>query len=93
MMHWFAAAIQIAQAVWPHLLSALERMDRPDPDVQEVSTVARCVECGEEPFVVKWGAVRVGQDLSGYYYQPAVGEPNRLLCRDCWNRVLGLSLV
>lgn len=92
-MGYVSAALEMGRLLVPLVIAALERMDRPDPEVQDVSTLARCVECGDEPFVITWGAVRVGQDLSGYYYQPAVGEPNRLLCRDCWNRVLGLSSV
>lgn len=66
--------------------------DRPEMAKQHwPSPPARCAQCGSEPFVVKWGAVRVGQDLCGYFYQATSGPEPELLCRDCWHRVLGID--
>lgn len=51
----------------------------------------RCDECGDAPFEVKWGKIRVGYDLDGYYSQLTSDGTVRLLCRTCWNGSIGVD--
>lgn len=51
----------------------------------------RCDDCGAEPFAVRWGRIRVGYDLDGYYSQLTSDGTARLLCRDCWHVSIGMD--
>lgn len=57
----------------------------------DVSPPARCAKCGDEPWIIRWGSIRIGQQLDGYYYQATVGGDPLLLCRECWHRTIGVD--
>jgi len=62
------------------------------PDYHETTTAPlRCEECNAEPWVVRWGAIRIGQELDGYYSLATTGATPRLVCRSCWYRALGVE--
>lgn len=64
-----------------------ERM--PKYATTEPTPVAACERCGEVPFIVRWGTIRIGQELDGFYYQATAGGPPILLCRSCWHASIG----
>jgi hypothetical protein len=52
---------------------------------------SRCAQCGSEPWIVRWGSIRIGQQLDGFYYQATAGQGPRLLCRGCWHSAIGID--
>jgi len=58
---------------------------------QGATPPAHCARCGAEPWIVRWGSIRIGQQLDGYYYQATVGKDPILLCRDCWHSAIGVE--
>jgi len=50
----------------------------------------QCADCGAEPFAVQWGRVHLGYELDGYYSQLS-GDGPRIICRECWERSLGIG--
>lgn len=56
-----------------------------------VSTPVECAGCGAVPWVIRWGRIRIGQELDGYYSLAiAEGDPE-LLCRSCWYLAIGVD--
>lgn len=56
------------------------------PNVMEIQ---QCADCGREPWVVRWGNIRICQQLDGYVSMASLDGPI-LLCSDCWsNRING----
>lgn len=76
------------------LLGVLSNIDdnRPGSAIYGwISPPVACSKCGSEPYIVRWGSIRIGQELDGYYYvASSIGEP-QLLCRDCWHDALGIA--
>lgn len=50
-----------------------------------VTDVVACDGCGLVPFIIMWGRIRVGQDLSGFYSVGRTGDRPGMLCEACWN--------
>lgn len=51
----------------------------------------RCEQCGETPWVVRWGSIRIAQELDGFVYQATSGPNPLLLCRKCWLSSIGMA--
>lgn len=79
---------RLAGRAWAEIDSAVASGGWEPPTATEP---AACAHCGDVPWVVRWGAIRVGQDLAGYYYLATTGNESILLCRECWERALGVS--
>lgn len=45
-----------------------------------------CDQCSVEPWAVRWGGIRIGYDLGGWYSQLASDGTHRLLCEHCWQQ-------
>lgn len=54
-----------------------------------ITPPVQCGQCGATPWVVRWGAIRVGQELAGFYYQATTDGAPLLLCQECWDESLG----
>lgn len=86
----WAIATLVAKAV-TMALRILEEQSAPVADPVSVTETVRCADCHEEAWVIRWGRIRVGQDLSGYYAQASTDGVPVLLCRGCWHKRLGLD--
>lgn len=64
---------------------------RPEGGHHWATPPARCAKCGTEPWIVRWGSIRIGQQLDGFYYQATAGPDPILLCRDCWHAAIGVD--
>lgn len=58
---------------------------------RSVTETVKCAGCEEEAWVIRWGAIRVGQDLSGWYAQATADGAPILLCRACWYKSIGMD--
>lgn len=72
-------------------------MDVMDADRQreyapyQISETVRCADCDAEAWQIRWGAIRVGQELRDFYAQSSVNGPPVILCRACWHKRLGVD--
>lgn len=84
----------LGAAIYRGLYLLMESMaddGSPGAHPTQATPPVRCVRCGSEPWVIRWGNIRVGQDLSGYYYQATMDGAPDLLCRDCWHTNIGMD--
>lgn len=72
------------------LATCTEIVEGRDSSPFEITPPIECPGCGAEPFIVRWGAVRLGQSLDGYYARPTVNGEHSIVCRECWERALGV---
>lgn len=87
-----ALAWQIAQLVAKvviAVISILESREGGDRGGSNVTETVKCASCGEEAWVIRYGAIRVGQDLTGWYAQATTDTVPVLLCRSCWHKAIG----
>lgn len=87
MIGYLVAAKALVKCL-PVIVEALTAAQAAERKTSAVTPPVCCGQCGDTPFIVRWGAIRIGQCLDGYYYlATADGEPD-LLCRDCWQAAL-----
>lgn len=84
-------AAKICIKVATIVLDILQTEGEPGTQRSSVTETIRCAGCGEEAWVVRWGSIRVGQDLSGWYAQASTDSVPVLLCRGCWHRSIGMD--
>lgn len=90
-MHTILLGGQICYAILTLIAKLLDAADSDASGTVGVSEVLRCDGCGAEPWVIRWGSVRIGQDLAGYYSIATNQAEPILVCRECWERGLGIA--
>ena len=87
-MNW-TSILKLAYRVAAVMMESAAHERAPGWSVGGATDPVTCDGCGAEPWTIRWGAIRVGQELDGFYSQATTdGEP-RLLCRTCWYLALG----
>lgn len=84
----------VARSIYRGLYAMMEALAAEESGIgqrEQPTAPVRCARCGAEPWVIRWGNIRVGQDLAGYYYQATLTGAPDLLCRDCWHQSLGVD--
>lgn len=77
--------VQLVKTMAPIILDALASQPQPGWRVGAVSDPVRCEYCDAEPWVIRWGNIRVAQELDGYLSVASLDGPV-MVCRACWAR-------
>lgn len=89
-MSAWAIATLVAKVV-TMALTILDEQRSAAAESVSVNDTVRCTDCDEEAWVMRWGRIRIGQDLSGWYAQASMDGTPELLCRGCWHKRLGID--
>lgn len=81
-----ALILRLADKVIRFAADMLDESYRPGGAPVNPTPPARCSRCNAEPWIVTWGAIRVGQQLDGFYYLATAGGPHLLVCGECWQK-------
>lgn len=81
-------ALDLANKLLPILVTVMTAEPPAGDEWARVTPPVECGRCHEQPFTVRWGGLRVAQDLSGYYAIATVGPDPLIVCLECYEAAI-----